>query len=112
MNAKNEIIKIGICGLGRSGYGIHCKAIREMTDRFSVHGVYDPISDRKLEVADEFGAKAYSDFKSMLSDPDIKLVIVASPNKYHSTHAIQVWRQASMFYVKNRSVFMSRMLIR
>lgn len=89
MSAKNQIVKIGICGLGRSGYGIHCKALKDMGDNFTVHGVYDPIAERKNAVAEEFGAKSYADYATMLVDPEVDLVIVASPNKYHAAHAIQ-----------------------
>ncbi len=83
----NSVVQVGICGLGRSGYGIHCQAIRDMPDQFQVAGVYDPLQHRAWEVAESFDAICYDSFDAMLADPAIELVVVASKNLMHATQA-------------------------
>ena len=89
MNANGGRVRVGISGLGRSGYGIHAQALREMAERFVIHGVFDPWSERRREVGQEFGVREYSSFAEMLADAAIDLVVVAPPNRHHTAQSLQ-----------------------
>jgi predicted dehydrogenase len=84
MTANSKIIGIGILGLGRSGYGIHINALKQMTEKFKLVTVYDPLSERTASVADELGISQSSSETELLNNQEVELVIVASPNRFHA----------------------------
>lgn len=88
----NASIKVGVLGLGRSGYGIHLNAMREMAGRFQPVAVYDPLTERAGAVAREFGLRAHADEAALLADPEVELVVVASPNRLHVPQALRALR--------------------
>ncbi|MEX0885773.1 MAG: Gfo/Idh/MocA family oxidoreductase [Phycisphaeraceae bacterium] len=83
---------MGISGLGRSGWGIHADAIQAMVDRYTVAAVYDPNAGRCQSSAEALGCTAHASLETMLADPDVELVIVASPNAHHAPQAEQALR--------------------
>ena len=87
--STHEPIRAGILGLGRSGWGIHAKAIQKLPDTFAVAAVYDPIEARRQQVAEDLGCTAHDSVESLLADESIELVVVASPNPYHADMAVQ-----------------------
>lgn len=51
------------------------------------------VASRKLEKAQKFASelgieKAYGDYQSLVEDPDIDIIYVASPHSYHLEHAL------------------------
>lgn len=82
-------IRVGIIGLGRSGWGIHANAIGKQEERFIVHAAYDPIAERQEQVVTDLGCRGCASVEDLLSDEQVELVIVASPNALHAPMAIQ-----------------------
>lgn len=89
MSTNQKPLGVGISGLGRSGFSIHRNALLQMKDRFAIRAVFDPLPDRVQQVAKETGAKPCQKFEVLLNDPEVDLVVVASPNKMHAPQAIQ-----------------------
>ncbi len=87
MNAT-EPVKVGILGQGRSGWGIHAKAIQNIPEQFIVRAVYDPITERCSESATALDARACDSAEQVLADDEIEMVIVASPNPFHAEQTI------------------------
>lgn len=87
MSSASGPIVTGIIGFGRSGYGIHAKAITDLKGKFTVGAIYDPLPERRHHEAFP-EAKGYGSIEELLADPAVELVVVASPNKYHARHAI------------------------
>lgn len=84
-----EPIRVGVVGLGRSGWGIHLKSYERMADKFRPVAVADPDTERATETAAALvGCAAYSDIETLLTDPNVEMVVVASPNRYHAAHAL------------------------
>lgn len=81
-------VRVGIVGLGRSGYGIHWNAFKKRPD-FVVGAVADTDTARGTEVAKEIGCTAYAGVDELLSDGSLELIVVASPNKFHGPHAVK-----------------------
>ncbi len=81
--AAKKPLKVGVIGLGRSGYNIHIKRMRG-DDRFEISAVSDFIPERMEEVNAEFGSAMYGDYKEMLKECDCDVVVVAT---YSHTHA-------------------------
>mgnify|MGYP002641985866 CR=1 FL=1 len=82
-------IKVGILGLGRSGWGIHANMIGKIPDRFQVVAVTDEIADRRQQSAAELGCQAYESVEALLADPAVELVVVSTFNHFHAPHACQ-----------------------
>lgn len=81
-------IKVGIIGLGRSGWNIHAKALREMGDHYRVAAVADADASRLDEARNVLGCRTYADTHELIAADGLDLLIVASPNIYHVDHTI------------------------
>lgn len=80
-------IKVGVVGLGRSGWNIHAKTFQSMPEKYRVVAVTDPDTSRCEEARRDFGCRVYDGFDALLGDDDLELLVIASPNLYHSEHA-------------------------
>ena len=90
---KNKsAIKVGIAGLGRSGWDIHRKLIEPLSDKYEITAVFDKSPERMKEAADKFNCKTYKTFGKLIADKDVELVIVAMPNKLHSKLSIEAMK--------------------
>jgi predicted dehydrogenase len=85
----DKMINAGVVGLGRSGWGIHVKMLRNLTDKYRIAAVADPDEKRRKEAKDEFNCKTYSGFDDLAIDPDIELVVVANPSHLHADCSIK-----------------------
>lgn len=83
-----EKIGIGIIGFGRSGCGIHAKALAEMRDRYSVAAICDLIPERRSHEAFP-RARPYASAGELLCDPAVELVVISTFNHTHCALAIQ-----------------------
>jgi scyllo-inositol 2-dehydrogenase (NADP+) len=92
MSVKKGRIGVGILGLGRSGYGIHAKAIHALPDKYEIKAVYDPIEDRAASTADELKVRQSKSVEDVLADKAVELVVVASTNAQHAPQAQQALR--------------------
>jgi len=85
----DDKVKVGIAGLGRSGWNIHARILEDLPDEYKVVAVSDPIEERRQEAAEKFGCKAYSEFDDLIKDEDVELVIVATPSYLHAPCTIK-----------------------
>jgi scyllo-inositol 2-dehydrogenase (NADP+) len=81
-------VRVGIAGLGRSGWGIHAEAIARQPERFRVVAVVDGDGARRREAQDRFACRAFDTVESLVRDPAVELVVVATPNHLHAAHAV------------------------
>ena len=70
--SKHKPIAVGILGLGRSGWDIHARAIRNQPDTFRLVAVHDPIESRRQEAVRGFECKAYGSPEEVMKDPEVK----------------------------------------
>jgi predicted dehydrogenase len=91
-STKSGPIGIGVAGLGRSGWDIHIRTLRHMTDKFRVVAVVDSLAERRKQAAGELGCKAYPSYGKLLRDPDVELAVVAMPTDLHVPWAIKALR--------------------
>ena len=92
MSTNGQPLRAGIAGLGRSGWNIHAKTVLAMRDKFALAAVFDPAPGRRAEATAACGCKAYGDFEELIGDRALDLVVVASPNTFHTAHAIAAMR--------------------
>lgn len=80
-------IKIGIAGLGRAGWGMHCKELVGREDKFQIVAACDVIQSRRERMEERYGCKTYERIEDMIADPDVELVDIATRSCDHLRHA-------------------------
>ncbi len=86
-------IKVGIAGLGRSGWGIHGWLLGKVTDKFSVVAVFDKDPARLEEAKAKFGCATYDTFEKLLRNKNVELVVVAMPSHLHAECTIKALKK-------------------
>jgi predicted dehydrogenase len=76
-------IKIGIIGLGRSGWNIHAAGLANLPELYEIVAVADAEATRRQEAVDRYGCAAYSDPEQLLADPNVEVATVATPSFTH-----------------------------
>lgn len=80
-------IRVGIIGLGRSGWDIHARELKGRKD-FRVVACADPLPERRAEAARELGCRTYPDPQAMLRHGNLDVVVVASKSVDHAPHTL------------------------
>jgi scyllo-inositol 2-dehydrogenase (NADP+) len=89
---NNQALRVGIAGLGRSGWDIHAAALVGLSDRYQIAAVSDPARERCEEAAQRFACRVYPDTDNLIRDPELDLVVVATPSLLHAEHAAAAMR--------------------
>src|SRR5210317_1243386 len=76
-------IRVAVGGQGRSGYGIHCKYLRQDTGRFDIVAAADQLPERRAEALADFDAHVYEDWRPMLEAGGFDLFVNALPSPLH-----------------------------
>lgn len=85
---KSTKIQIGVIGLGRIGWGYHCKnAVNNK--HFNLLAVADPVEDRLEEAQQTFNCQIFTDYKKLLATPGLEVVVIASPTHLHRAMALE-----------------------
>lgn len=80
-------IGVGVIGCGAIGQRRHIPETAANPDAKLV-AVCDALGERASEVAEQYGCKAYTDYREMLKDPDIDAVVVGIRNDLHASVSI------------------------
>ena len=89
--AKRQPISVGVVGLGRSGWDIHVRGIRD-DPRYRIVAAVDMQADRRREAERELGCATFEDFAPMLKQTDAELIVVASPSHMHAKQTIAAFK--------------------
>lgn len=81
-----KAIKFGVCGIGRIGRE-HCQRFSQVDGRYELVAVCDVDQQRAEAAAEQYGGRAYTDFPAFLADPQMELVIIATPSLDHAKNA-------------------------
>lgn len=76
-------LKIGVIGCGSIAKHRHIPEYMA-NEHAEIVAVCDIVKDRAQEMADQIGAKAYTDYKDLLKDESIEAVSVCTPNALHA----------------------------
>ena len=80
---SREVIKVGVVGLGRSGWDLHVASLRQ-DPRYRIVAVCDSLEARRDQAEAELACTAYSEFQDFLSRGDCDLVVIAAPTRDHA----------------------------
>ncbi len=80
-------IKLGIVGLGRAGWGMHCAELAGREDKFQFVAACDLIPERRARMAERYGCAVYEDIEALIADPAVEMVDIATRSIDHYAHA-------------------------
>lgn len=80
--------RVGIAGLGRSGWNIHAKTLRKAPELFEIAAVMDPDRSRRAQAESELGCRSFDTIESMLDAGGLDVVVIASPSHLHCPHTL------------------------
>ena len=80
-------VRVGIAGLGRSGWGIHADALQQLPEHYRVVAVCDPDAARRDDAVERFGCRAYEEYGELVANPEVELMVVATPSHLHAADA-------------------------
>ncbi|MCC6264165.1 MAG: Gfo/Idh/MocA family oxidoreductase [Bryobacterales bacterium] len=88
--SASDRIRVGVIGCGIRGVGAHIKTLLTMkeSDNVTVNAVCDVFDKRARQAAEMTGGRAYRDYREMLANRDIDVVVVATPDHWHAQMAI------------------------
>jgi scyllo-inositol 2-dehydrogenase (NADP+) len=85
----SEPIGVGVLGYGYAGRCFHAYLLR-FEPRFRLRAVASRDAGRRGQAARDYpGVKTYEALDQMLQDPEVRLVIVATPHHVHAAQCIQ-----------------------
>jgi len=91
-------VKLGIVGLGRWAKVLARAAAK--TDKLKIVAGYSRSEEKRATFAQEFGVTAAPDLKTLLSEPDIRGVIITAPNEQHLPLATEIAKAGKHVYTE------------
>lgn len=79
---KTTRTRIGLIGAGE--FGNFASSVIDMLGTFVLDGVVDTNEKSAIDLAKKYGAKVFTDYKDLLKDPEIEVVIINVPNNLHA----------------------------
>ena len=98
----NDRIRLGVIGTGRQGIDNMQNFMRHGVEVAAVCDVYQPNLDKGLAAAGG-KAKAYKDFRQLLDDEEINVVINATPDHWHALPTVMACQAHKDVYVEKPS---------
>ena len=86
----NNIRTIAIVGLGGMGSG-HAEAISKISEKLILAGTFD-IDPARQQYGRDMGYHIYDSFEAVLSDTNVDIVLIATPNHLHKKLCIAAMR--------------------
>lgn len=84
---KTTPIRLGIVGLGRAGWDMHCKEIQDKGHLYTLVAACDPVPERRDRAARQYGCRVYERIEDLVADPTVELVDIATRSVDHYAHA-------------------------
>jgi predicted dehydrogenase len=81
-------IRIGIAGLGRAGWGMHCQELASKQGMFQIVAACDVLPDRRERMRERYGCECYEHIGDMVVDPHVELVDIATRTRDHFAHTM------------------------
>lgn len=80
-------IKLGLVGVGRAGWGMHCEEIEDKKEQFQIVAACDILPERCEKMAKRYGCRTYTDIADLVRDPEVEIVDIATRSCDHYAHA-------------------------
>jgi predicted dehydrogenase len=95
LQAQDQPVKLGIIGLGNRGNLAHVKTVKELNaSEAKITAICDIQPNLMQKINEGLPAKAatYVDYRELIKDPNVSIVVVATPGYLHHDMALAVLR--------------------
>ncbi len=86
-----EPIKVGIVGYGYAGRNFHSYLVK-LAQGLQLYAIATRDPERRARASAEQGVKTFATLDEMLEDPEVQLVIIATPHDTHKELAVKALR--------------------
>lgn len=93
-------IRLGIVGLGRSGWCGHCRELKGRERKFHVVAACDVLPDRLDKAAAAYGCKTYTRIEDLIADPNVEMVDIATRSSDHFEQAMMALKAGKLVTVE------------
>lgn len=80
-------IRLGMVGIGRAIWGMHCHELEGRKDKFLVVAACDTIKERRDQMAERYNCPTYERVEDLIADPNVEIVDIATRSIDHFQHA-------------------------
>ncbi|MFD0672433.1 Gfo/Idh/MocA family protein [Cohnella sp. GCM10027633] len=87
-NDTGKPIRVGLAGLGRAGWGMHCEELAGKEHLFEIVAACDPIATRREKMKERYGCAVYETYEELLADPNVELVDITTRSSDHCAHGL------------------------
>lgn len=91
--ASNDRVRLAVVGAGSFARGMHLPNIQQLSKLISLRAVVSRTGHNAVAAALQFGAVyASTDYRSVLDDPEVDAVLIATRHHLHATMTLQALR--------------------
>jgi len=96
----SDRIRVGLIGCGARGVDAHIKSLLKMkeSDNVEISAVCDVFDKRAQRAASMTGGKPYQDYREMLGNRDVDVVVIATPDHLHAKMAMDAANAGKHIY--------------
>lgn len=80
-------IRLGMVGIGRAIWGMHCPELESKKDKFEIVAACDTIKARRAQMMERYNCPTYRWVKDLVEDPNVEIVDIATRSRHHFQHA-------------------------
>jgi len=99
ISLKKDVINVGIIGAGGFAKAMHLPNLKRLPDLYSISAVCDLDGNNAKQTAKRFGAKyCTTDYKEILDDKDIDMVMITLPHNLHAEIATEAAKKGKAVF--------------
>jgi scyllo-inositol 2-dehydrogenase (NADP+) len=98
---NQDVIGVGLVGLGRAGWGMQCKELDARRDKFTIVAGCDTYAPWRERFAERYPtASITAEVDALLANPDVDVVSIATPSNLHFEHAMKALAAAKVVFLE------------
>jgi len=95
--------KINVALIGAGGFArvMHLPNMSKMQEHYNIHAIVDISGSSAKVTAEKYGARyATTDYREVIQDKDVDMVIIATPHNLHSSIAVEAAKMGKPVFVE------------
>lgn len=95
-------LRVGVIGCGGRGVGAHIATLLKIkeAEKLEINAVCDVFDKRAQQAAKLTGGKPYQDYRQLLANKEVDVVVIATPDHLHAQMAIDAAGAGKHIYVE------------
>lgn len=82
------MIRVGLVGVGRAGWGMHRRELEKLPRLFKIVAACDVDKARRRQAVEEWGCRTYTKARDLVADPEVELVDITTRSVDHAEQTI------------------------